>query len=160
MGQKLNANGTLNGLNFPVDNSLINGQNAPAIATDGGVNYSISYNSKDSSGIGVFKRTYNSSTGIVSSASLVNTNIESADQKSSRVAMNASGESVVTWVDASFTTTVFAQRYDANGIAVGTPFSVYSASLFETVDLPAVSLMDDGTATFVWQLTPFLGSPD
>src|SRR5439155_26127106 len=73
-------------------------------------------------------------------------------QTASRVAFNASGDAVVTWVDSSGLDGsglgVYARRFSALGVAAA-PFIV-NLSTANDQTWPAVALADDGTATIVW----------
>src|SRR5439155_6740539 len=126
--RRFNANGTANGAAFTVANGA-GEQSFPAIANDGSSRYFITFNAPDANLLGVYGRYYDAATNTFNAATpfLISTNNQTNYQTASRVAFNASGDAVVTWVDSSGLDGsglgIYARRYSALGVAAA-PFIV------------------------------------
>ena len=104
--------------------------------------------SQDGSGWGVYARRYNGSGVAQGSEFLVNTTTI-GDQVDPTVAMNAMGNFVITWASLSQDGSgsgIYAQRYTANGIALGAEFRVNTTT---ANDQTAPSVATDGWGNFV-----------
>jgi hypothetical protein len=142
------------GSEFRVNTTTFGDQAYPSAAMSPGGNFVVvwaSY-SQDGSGWGIFGQRYNSEGLAVGGEFRVNT-YTAGDQNYPDVAMDASGDFVVTW--ASFGEDgsgwgVYAQRYNASGAAVGGEFRVNTTTLGDQT-YPSVAMDSGGDFTTAWQ---------
>ncbi|MDL1983033.1 MAG: DUF4347 domain-containing protein, partial [Deltaproteobacteria bacterium] len=149
---------TLGSTGGPVDgqfrvNSTIGGsQYEPRVATNANGNFVVVWSGDDVSGSGVYARRYDANGAAQGVEWLVNT--ETADTQGMQdVAMDPNGNFVVTWAsysqDANATWGVYAQRYDASGVAQGTEFLVNTTVSGEQSH-PTVAMDANGNIMFAW----------
>lgn len=136
-------------------NTLVTGsQRDSAVAMDDQGNFVVTWNSyfQDGHGEGVFAQRYAADGTRAGSEFQVNTTTI-GQQLQSSVAMDADGDFVVAWVSYGQdgdSGGVYAQRYDANGTAVGGEFRVNATTTNSQV-LPSVAMDADGDFVVVWQ---------
>ena len=126
----------------------------PKIAMDASGNYVVVWTSINQDGDqgGIYAQRYNSSGVAQGSAFKVNTTT-AGDQSTPAVAMRNNGDFVVTWQsynqDASNTWGIYAQRYNAAGVAQGGEFRVNTTTAGDQVT-PAVGIDGLGNFTIAW----------
>lgn len=151
--QRYNAMGVPQGDEFLVNSETKGNQFDPSVAMDAEGNFIITWTSdnQDGSDNGIYAQRYIANGIPQGDEFLVNTET-SSDQQNSAVAMDADGDFVVTWQsnnqDGSFWG-VYAQRYDAKGIAQGDEFLVNSTTT-EAQFNPSVDMDDDGDFVVSW----------
>ncbi len=153
-GRLFNNAGVPLGGQFPVNRTFSGDQTQPEIAAldDGGFVVVWTSRVQDGSGRGVYGRRFDADGHPVSLEFLVNTATFN-DQDQVDVAALAGGGFVVTWrsvgQDGSVSS-IFAQRYDANGNAVGgeTPVNVHTD---DNQQEPAVAALANGSFAVAWQ---------
>jgi hypothetical protein len=143
-GQRYDANGVAQGGEFQV-NTFQGDEEDPTVAMDGAGNFVVTWssNGQDGSGWGVYAQRFDLNGVALGNEFQVNTTT-AGDQAYSTVAMNGTGSFVVTWSSYGQDGSgwgVYAQRYDANGVAQGGEFQVNTTTqgdqLYSTVALDA-----------------------
>ena len=150
--QRYNANGIPQGSEFRVNTNTSKDQLDPSVAIDANGNFVITWSSKaqdQGNTWGVYGQRYDASGVAQGSEFLVNTTT-AGDQKWSGVAMDADGDFVVTWtgLDASVTG-VYAQRYNAAGVAQGGEFLVNTTTA-SNQDNSTIAMDDAGNFVVTW----------
>ena len=153
--QRYNAAGVAQGVEFRVNATTTGSQSSPAVAMSASGSFAITWTSggQDPDGSsGVYGQRYNASGGAQGGEFRVNSYTTGAQQLSA-IAMDATGNFIVTWAsdlqDGS-NYGVYAQRYNASGIAQGGEFLVNST----TVDSQLyhdVAMMPDGRFVVAYQ---------
>lgn len=148
--QRYNAAGTPVGSNFRVNTYTTGNQFQPAVAMDAGGDFVVTWSSyrQDRQGWGIFAQRYGA-TGITQGREFQVNVVTTRDQINSSVAMDATGEFVVTWTSIANTvgtTGIFARMFQAGGTPVGSEFKVNSYTT-GAQDHSAVAM--DATGNFV-----------
>ncbi|MCP5155360.1 MAG: tandem-95 repeat protein [Ectothiorhodospiraceae bacterium] len=159
--QVFGASGLPVGGEFRVNSQTSSNQNEPAVTALVGGGFVVTWTSVasgtagDGSGLGVFGQRYDASGTALGGEFRVNTQV-SSNQSDSAVAALGDGGFLVVWTSFTSGTAgdgsgdgVFAQRYDASGVAVGGEFQVNTTTA-STQDEPAVAGLDDGGFVVVW----------
>lgn len=140
------------GPEFLINTTTAGNQQYAKVAMDGSGNFVTTWVSygQDGSGAGVYAQRYNAAGVAQGSEFLVNTTT-AADQAQPVIAMNASGAFVIAWTSkASGNTDVYAQRYDAAGVAQGTEFRVNQSTTYEQ-NSPSIAMDAAGNFALAWQ---------
>ena len=151
--QRYSATGVARGLEFQVNTYTQFIQGAPSIASDADGDFVIVWESwQDGSERGVFAQRF-ASDGAPRGAEFQVNAYTANDQSSPAVAMDADGDFVVVW--RSFGQDgdrfgVYAQRYDASGVALGGEVRV-NAYTTNVQGLPSVAMDADGDFVVAWQ---------
>ncbi|HET6726167.1 MAG TPA: Ig-like domain-containing protein, partial [Gammaproteobacteria bacterium] len=134
-GQRFDAAGAPADTEFQVNTATVGNQLDAAVAMGAGGNFIVSWtdmNGEDGDGDGVFAQRYLANGTPDGAEFRVNTHT-TGDQRESAAAMDAVGDFVVSWTDASgqdgASFGVFAQRYQADGTPVDTEFQVNTYTL-------------------------------
>jgi hypothetical protein len=152
--QRFDAAGVAQGAEFRVNTTTTLFQGEPSAAMDQSGNFVIAWASlgQDGSSYGIFAQRYDAAGAAQGAEFRVNTTT-SDSQGFPSVAMDASGGFVVAW--ASFNQDgsgygVFAQRFDAGGVAQGAEFRV---NTYTTSDQrrPSVAMNTGGSFAVVWE---------
>ena len=127
-GQRFDADGNAVGSEFQVNTTTSDRQWRPDVATFSDGSFVVVWNSRnqDGSDIGVFGQRFDANGTAVGDEFQVNTQTES-NQMRPAVAELADGGFVVTWQSGNQDGSgsgIYAQRYDANGVAVGAEFRI------------------------------------
>lgn len=152
--QRFSAAGIPQGTEFRVNSFTTNDQFDPAIGMDADGDFVItwtSYNQTDESD-GIYARRFNASGVAQGGEFLVNT-FTTNSQYLSAVEMDADGDFVITW--ASYTQDydgdgIYAQRYNAAGVAQGVEFQVNSHTTGEQRD-PEIGMDAGGDFVITWR---------
>ncbi len=152
--QRYNAGGAAQGGEFRVNAFTAGAQRSPALAMDADGDFVVAWHSnlQDGSTYGVFAQRYNAVGLAQGSEFRVNTHTTN-QQLSPRVAMDAGGNFVVAWASLDQDGSgngIYAQRYNAAGVAQGGEFRVNS---FTTSDqsTPAVAMDASGDFVVEWR---------
>jgi autotransporter-associated beta strand protein len=153
-GQRYNAAGVAQGDEFQVNTYTTSAQSLPSVAMDEDGNFVVTWSSsgQDGSAYGVYAQRYNAAGVVQGSEFRVNT-ATALSQNYSAVAVDADGDFVIVWHSGNNqdgnANGVFAQRYDATGVAQGAEFQVNTFTTgnqqFADVDMDA-----DGNFVVVW----------
>lgn len=151
--RRYDASGVARGAAFQVNSTTANSQMGSAVAMDAAGDFVITWYSyaQDGDGSGIYAQRYNAAGGTVGSEFLVNTTTAS-QQQFPAVAMNSAGDFVITWSsfsqDGSFWG-IYAQRYDAAGVAQGTEFPVNTTTESDQV-MSSIASDSRGDFVVVW----------
>ena len=150
--QRYNAAGVAQGSETLVNAYTSLNQDQPAIAMNtSGFVVAWASNGQDGSVDGIYARRYDSSGNALGSEFRVNTHT-SSDQKEPQIAMNAAGSFVVTWSGDGQDGSgygIYAQRYDANGVAAGSEFRV-NTTTSNTQKYSSVAVDSNGNFVVTW----------
>ncbi|MEQ9409865.1 MAG: SdrD B-like domain-containing protein [Fuerstiella sp.] len=151
--QRFSATGAPVGTEFRGNTETSGRQSDPGVAMDEAGNFVLVWHSlqQDGDGLGVFARRFDSDGNPLGHEFQVNT-YTSGDQFYPSVAMNASGQFVITWGSAGQDGSgggVYGQRYESDGTAAGTEFRINSEFRRDQY-YPSVAMTDDGGFVVVW----------
>ncbi len=151
--QRYSATGVPKGIEFRVNSNTTNSQSSPSIAMDADGDFVVTWMSlgQDGSEYGVYAQRYNAAGLGQGSEFRVNTTT-TGEQLDPTVAMDADGDFVITWISKDQDGSdfgVYAQRYNAAGVAQGGEFQVNTTTLgiqrYSTVAMDA-----DGDFVVTW----------
>ncbi|MEQ8320498.1 MAG: tandem-95 repeat protein, partial [Rhodospirillales bacterium] len=152
--QRYDASGSPAGSEFLVNSFTTDSQASASVAglADGGFVVTWNSNGQDGSGQGIFGQSYDASGTAVGGEFQINSYIP-ADQDNASVTALNDGGFVVVWQSFGQDANaggIFAQRYDADGVAAGGEFKV---NLYEQYNqgLPSVAALADGGFAVSWQ---------
>jgi uncharacterized repeat protein (TIGR01451 family) len=152
--QRYSADGTAAGDEFRVNTYTTSQQKFPSVALDADGDFVIAWqsNGQDGDGYGVYAQRYSADGMTVGDEFRVNIVTLTAQQNPS-VALDADGDFVIAWQsyrqdDHHFG--VYAQRYSADGTAVGGEFRVNTEASGAQAS-PSVALDADGDFVIAWQ---------
>ena len=151
--QRFNSSGTKVGSEFRVNSTTTGDQWVDSVAMDDSGNFIVTWSSvdQDGDGLGVYFKRYNSSGTVLTSETRVNTNT-TGDQDRSNVAMNSSGEFVITWTDSAADGSgqgIYAQRYNSSAVAQGFNFNVNTTTSGNQY-LSTAGMDDEGNFVITW----------
>jgi hypothetical protein len=152
--QRYNAAGVAVGSEFRVNTFTTDNQRLPAVAMDGAGNFVVTWQSygQDGSGLEIYAQRYDAAGVAVGSEFRVNT-FTTGHQSNPAVAVDGAGDFVVTWQsdghDGSSEPNIYAQRYTAAGVAVGSEFRV-STFTPGAQQNPAVAMDSAGNFVVTW----------
>ena len=158
--QRFTANGSKLGSEFVVNEYGNERQSNPAIASDGQGRFLVAWNSAThtADSTGVFARRFGANGAPLGASFRVNTSGRDIYAVVA-VAMNASGQAVIVWPERSSTglpvatnsaySHIVAQRYAADGSALGAPITV-ATSLLTNFRTPGVGIDDNGGFVVSW----------
>ncbi|MDH3792283.1 MAG: FG-GAP-like repeat-containing protein, partial [Rhodospirillales bacterium] len=152
--KRFDATGVAQGSEFLVNSFTTNNQNWSAIAMDADGDFVVAWESRDQDGslYGIFAQRFDAAGVAQGSEVQVNTFSTSA-QRLPAVAMDTDGDFVVAWTSYEQDGSdwgVFAQRYDAAGVAQGPEFQVNTFTT-GTQWFPAVAMDADGDFVVAWE---------
>ncbi|SMP76920.1 tandem-95 repeat protein [Noviherbaspirillum suwonense] len=153
--QRFNADDTLRGTGFRVNTYDADDQTQPSVAMSGAGAFLIAWTSakQDGDGNGVYAQRYGTDGVRAGGEFRVNTTT-AKDQKGATAAMDAGGNFVIAWTSAGEDngagTGVYAQRYSADGAALGGVFLVNSTTAGNQA-APAAAMNGGGTLVVGWE---------
>ncbi len=151
------------GPEFRVNNYTQSSQGSSSIAIDADGDFVVTWESygQDGSGDGIYAQRYSAAGVAQGGESLVNTTTTN-NQRRPSIAMDADGDFIVTWEssgqDGSFYG-VYAQRYNAAGVAQGGEFRV-NTTIANDQESPAIGMDADGDFVVTWESNGQDGSSD
>ncbi|MCA9110358.1 MAG: PKD domain-containing protein, partial [Planctomycetaceae bacterium] len=148
--QRFDANGNALGSEFQVNTYTTGSQNNPAIAMSESGEFVIVWNGDGQGGFGIHGQRFDADGNPLGSEFQVNSYLDS--QTHVTVAMSDSGDFVIAWSSGSQDGDqygIFAQRYDANGNAIGGDFQVNTYTVGRQW-FPSVSIAATGEFVIVW----------
>ncbi|GAL85882.1 hypothetical protein MYP_3111 [Sporocytophaga myxococcoides] len=151
-GQRFNANGVPQGSEFQVNTYTTNQQKSVAAAMDQDGDFVIAWQSsgQDGNSDGIFAQKYNANGVTQGDEFMVNTYTTGA-QATPSVAMN-NNEFIISWTSNAQDGSdngVYAQRYNADGIAQGDEFRVNTYTT-GSQNTPSVAIDNDNDFIIVW----------
>ena len=128
-------------------------QSKPAIAMDSVGNYVVTWESEnqDGSSWGIYAQSYNADGTKKGTEFKVNT-YTLYNQQTPKIAMDKKGNFVITWasyIQVGNGWSVFAQRYDKDGLPQGSEFRVNTAVAYAQLD-PSIAMDSDGDFVITW----------
>lgn len=162
-GQRFDSDGIAQGAEFQINRTTFSNQRAASVAMDADGDFVVTWESygQDGSGTGVYAQRYNA-VGTPQGNEL-RVNVSTADnQSSTSVAMDASGNFVISWISENQDGSgsgIYAQRFNAIGVAQGSEFRVNTFTMGEQVE-PAVSMNAAGEFVIAWHGSGSGGSGD
>lgn len=153
--QRYDVDGSPHGTEFRVNTTTVGDQWFPKIAalTSGGFVVSWESFNQDGSGFGIYAQRYDASGAVAGGEFKVNTTTIS-DQIGQKITALADGGFVVSWTsfnqDATSTYGIFAQRYTADGVAMGEEIQVNTTSNFDQFT-GGITALGDGGFVISWQ---------
>ena len=152
--QRYDAAGVPQGGEFRVNTTTADNQSNPAVGMDADGDFVITWQSnlQDGNSEGVYAQRYDAAGIALGGEFRVNTATSGA-QLNPSVAMDLDGDFIVTWQSSlqdgsSFG--IYAQRYDAVGVKLGSEFRVNSVT-FDSQSSPSVATDADGNFVISWQ---------
>jgi phosphoheptose isomerase len=151
--QRYNASGVAQGDEFQVNTFTTNNQEYPAIAMDSDGNFVITWASggQDGSFEGVYARRYNAS-GVAQGGEFRVNTYTAGNQNYPSIAMDSDGDFVIAWqsnLQDGSDYGVYAQRYNASGVAQGGEFQVNTYTTSFQSD-PSIAMDSDGDFVITW----------
>ncbi|MBX9852718.1 MAG: cadherin domain-containing protein [Cytophagaceae bacterium] len=151
--QRYNAAGVAQGSEFRVNTYTVSTQRNPAIAMDNDGDFVIAWESfdQDGSSFGIYAQRYNAAGVAQGSEFRVNTYTTNTQSLPS-IAMDSDGDFVITWNDYVQDRSyygIFAQRYNALGLAQGGEFQVNTFTTDQQLS-PSIAMDSDGNFVIAW----------
>ncbi|MFM9972831.1 MAG: beta strand repeat-containing protein, partial [Burkholderiales bacterium] len=137
----------------PVNTTTANDQQYATVATLAGGDYVVTWESnlQDGSGYGVYAQRFDQTGSAVGGETLINTTTAN-DQRAPFIAALADGGYLVAWyseLQDGSGSGVYAQRYDASGVAVGVEKRINSTTA-DIQSYPAIGALPDGGYVVTW----------
>ncbi len=149
--QRYNADGQNIGANFVVnDDEDSYSKNSPSVVPTADGGFLISWDDGRNGTADIYAQRYNSAGDTVGSNFLVNDNAESGHQWGPSVAALLDGGYIITWLDERNGADIYAQRYTAEGTAIGTNFRVNDDDGSNTTGAPTIAANADGGFLISW----------
>ncbi|MEH2284126.1 MAG: cadherin-like domain-containing protein, partial [Nostoc sp.] len=152
--QRYNSAGVAQGSEFKVNSTTSNDQFNSTVAMDANGDFVISWTSYGQDGsydYGIYAQRYNSS-GVAQGGEFQVNTTTSSNQNNSTVAMDASGDFVISWqslVQDGFGYGIYARRYNSSGVAQGNEFRVNSTTIADQNN-PTVAMDANGDFVISW----------
>ncbi|MDZ4686874.1 MAG: cadherin domain-containing protein, partial [Planctomycetaceae bacterium] len=152
--QRFNAAGTPQGGEFPVNSHTANHQQLAAVAMDADGDFVVVWESlgQDGSDYGIYAQRY-SNAGVAQGSEFRVNSLTTNSQTFASVAMDADGDFVVAWGSDGQDGSdygIYAQRYNAAGVAQGSEFRVNSLTI-SAQTFASVAMDADGDFLVAWQ---------
>lgn len=155
--QLLSAGAVAVGTETRINTATAGAQMSPVVAMDNNGNYVIAWasNGQDGSAYGIYAQRFNASGVAQGSEFKVNT-YTTGSQSNPAIAMDAAGDFVITWdsqkQDKNDTGGygVYAQRYNAAGVAQGAEFRVNTYTT-DAQEFPSIAMDDAGEFVIAWE---------
>jgi YD repeat-containing protein len=151
--QRFDATGTPVGTNFKVnDDPTGNSQLYPSLAMDNAGNSVICWHDDRDGNRDIYAQRYSAAGTPLGTNFKVNDDAGLMPQSRSAVAVDNSGNFVICWQDdRDFNTDIYAQRYDAEGNALGPNFRVDDDPLTSLQSVPQIAMNGTGSFIICWQ---------
>jgi hypothetical protein len=155
-GQRYNAVGEAQGIEFRVNAHTTGNQRAPAIAMDAAGHFVVTWTSANqvssTSADDIYARRYAANGTTLGGEFLVNTST-TGNQQAPSIAMDAAGDFVIVWrsahINPTFGDDIYAQQFAAEGTPVGSQFRVNTHTSNQQFR-SAVAMDADGDFVVVW----------
>ena len=152
--QRFSADGTAQGAEFLVNTTTADNQNNPGVAMDLAGNFVVAWasNLQDGSGNGVYAQRFNAA-GVAQGGEFRVNTTTAGSQSGPAIAMSSSGAFVIAWTgggqDPDASSGIYAQRFNASGVAQGGEFRVNTYTL-NTQQLTSVAMDAAGNFVVTW----------
>jgi len=150
--QRYDSSGTPVGASFKVnDDTGTQGQATPAVAMDAYGNFVITWDDDRNGNSDIYAQKYYLSGEPIDSNFKVNDDTGTSDQARPDIAIDGSGNFVVTWDDGrSGNSDIYAQRYNSSGAPVGANFKVNDDTGTVTQGAPSIAMNYSGDYVITW----------
>ncbi len=151
--QRYNALGVAQGSEIQVNTTTTGDQSDPTVAMDAAGNFVVTWTSagQDGDGNGVYAQRFNA-LGIAQGAEIQVNTTTTGDQNGSVIGMDAAGNFVIAWTSAGQDGNldgVFAQRFDATGVAQGGEIAVNTTTTGDQSN-PTIAVNATGSFVVAW----------
>lgn len=134
-----------------IDTASYSGQHYPASAADRAGNFVVVWQDSRNGDVDIFARRYDSGGSPLGPSFRVNDDAAAYDQAEAHVAMNGAGQFVVAWKDPrDGLANIYAQRYGADGTALGPNFLVCEEDGYSSQWQPRVAVDEHGAFAVAW----------
>jgi hypothetical protein len=125
----------------------------PAVAIDDSGNFVITWQDSRNANRDIYAQRYNASGITIDSNFRVNDDLMTSTQDEPAIAMDSSGNFVITWWDGrpSFAPCIYAQRYNFTGIPLGSNFRVSEITVYSWRNSPAITMNRSGSFVITWE---------
>ena len=152
--QRFDAAAVKQGIEFRVNTTTADDQEAPSVAMNGAGSFVVAWQSKnqDGQGRGVYARLYNAA-GVAQTGEVPVNQFTAGDQRVPVVAMDDSGKFVVAWTSKDQDGSregIYARRFDAAGTALAAEFRV-NTTLINDQEAPSIAMNGAGAFAIGWQ---------
>ncbi|MFK7888897.1 MAG: LamG-like jellyroll fold domain-containing protein, partial [Gammaproteobacteria bacterium] len=148
--QRYDAGGVAQGSEFRVNTVTLGNQSLPSVSMASDGSFAVSWTDDRSGNGDVYVQRFDAS-GVAQGSEIVVNSTTTNTQAYSSIAMDASGNMVVLWEsDQSGDSDIFAQRYNASGVAQGSEFQVNTHTLSAQWN-SVVAMADNGSFVVVWE---------
>ena len=150
--QRYSSDGTALGANFMVnDDSVFVGCYSPSIGVDATGNFVVVWKDERNGDGDIYAQRYTANGTAIGTNFKVNDDNGSDWQSYPSIGMNAAGNFVVVWRDERNSGySIYAQRYNAGGTALGANFKVNDDSIFTNQHSPSIGVDAAGNFIIVW----------
>lgn len=150
--QVYNSTGVPSGPNFKVnDDTGSKDQGVPSISMNGRGQFTISWQDYRNGNLDIYAQRFDSFGNPIGHNFRVNDDTGSAHQFSPATAMDAAGNSVITWTDSrNGYSDIYAQRYDSSGSAIGSNFKVNEPWVAVYMEHSDVAMNRSGSFVVTW----------
>jgi|GEM_PF-796401 len=151
--QRYSSDGNRQGQNFRVNDDIGSSDQAyPAIAMDGSGNSIITWQDERNGNSDIYAQRYSSDGNRQGQNFRVNDDLGSSGQAYSAIAMDSSGNFIITWVDGrNGNSDIYAQRYSSDGNRQGQNFRVNDDLGSSYQAYPAIAMDGSGNFIITWQ---------
>ncbi|HVX14224.1 MAG TPA: DUF4214 domain-containing protein [Pirellulales bacterium] len=150
--QRYNAAGIAEGGEFRVNTTTAHNQSFPTVAMDSAGDFVIAWASyeQDGSGYGIYAQRYNSA-GVAEGGEFRVNTTTAGDESFPTIGMDSAGDFVIAWDSDQGGSTygIYAQRYNAAGVAEGGEFRVNTYTANNTT-FPTVAVDSAGDFVIAW----------
>jgi hypothetical protein len=152
-GQRFDTNGNTLGIEFRVNTYTLADQSLPSVAMDSDGDFVVCWEGSQPgiSGGNIYAKRFDNNGNEQGNEFQVNT-IFTGEQTEPAVAMNSSGDFIVTWtgeVENGSPYDIYAQRFNNSGTFLGAEFNVNTVT-YGNQNSPAISMNDDGDFVIAW----------
>ncbi len=160
LARRFNSAGIGQAIEFQVNSHTAYSQHYPVVAVDSGGDFVVAWQSagQDGGAYGIFARRFNAA-GIAQAVEFQVNSQTLNNQNYPAIASDADGDFVIVWEGVNlqtFTSSIFARRFDSSGVPQAAEFLV-NVTTEHFTRYPAVAMDDAGDFVVVWQNYTFLG---
>jgi len=149
--QRFDSGGNKIGINIKANDTVLTLHESPSVAMDGNGNFVIVWKDfRNGNFSDIYLQRYDSNGNPLGSNVRVDDDAVNASQYISAIAIDGFGNFVVVWDDERAGTNIYLQRYDSNGIAIGSNVKVNDDIGNTKHSFPSVAIADNGDFIITW----------
>jgi Secretion system C-terminal sorting domain len=150
--QRYNANGTLIGTNFQVNDVGTNSQNSPVVGFQTSNYFIIVWTDARSSNYDIYFRRYDASGNPLGSSILVNDDGGIQNQTGPQIVVNPNDDFWLAWSDArNFNTDVYVQHYNSSGSPIGDNYKINDDAASSQQRVSMIAIDGKGIYDIIWE---------